>query len=99
MTPGSDIVEIREARDPAQVGDTPGMHDRRAVVVDGLLLDERPAIQMVLKTSPTASGVVVCWRMSLKDSGLSAATVSSSQKSRYGSRSLPSRAASIGVSR
>ena len=55
--------------------------------------------QMELKTSPTASGVVVCWRMIRKPSCSSAGTRSSSQKSWYSSTRRPSRAASIGVSR
>ena len=55
--------------------------------------------QIELNTSPTASGVVVCWRISRKLAWSSAGTGSSSQNSRYGSSALPSRAASIGVSR
>ena len=54
--------------------------------------------QMVLKISPTASGVVVCWRIRRKDSWFSAGVVSSSQNRRYGSRSLPRRAASVKIS-
>ena len=51
---------------------------------------------MVLKTSPTAIGVVVCWRISRKPSWSSAGIGSSIQNRWYGSRRLPSRAASIG---
>ncbi|GAA3090020.1 hypothetical protein GCM10020001_001320 [Nonomuraea salmonea] len=54
---------------------------------------------MVLKISPTASGVVVCCRTILNASCCSAGTASSSQNSAYGSSSRPSRPASIGVSR
>ena len=52
-----------------------------------------------LKTSPTAIGVVVCWRMRRKPSCSSAGTGSSIHNRRYGSRLLPTRAASIGVRR
>ena len=55
--------------------------------------------QMELKTSPTAIGVVVCWRISRNASWFSAGVGSSIQNRRYGSSALPSRAASIGVSR
>jgi hypothetical protein len=53
----------------------------------------------VLKISPIASGVVVCWRTSRSASWFSAGVQSSSQNRSYGSRSLPSRAAWIGVIR
>ena len=55
--------------------------------------------QMELNTSPTASGVTECLRMSSKFFWFSAGVASSSQNSRYGSRSRASRAASIGVRR
>ena len=55
--------------------------------------------QMLLKISPTASGVVVCWRIKRNASWFSAGVASSIQNRRYGSRSLPKRAASIGVKR
>ncbi len=55
--------------------------------------------QIVLKTSPIASGVVVCWRTSLSASWFSAGVQSSSQNRSYGSRLLPSLAACSGVIR
>ena len=44
--------------------------------------------QIELNTSPTAIGVVVCWRISRKPSCSSAGTGSSIQIRRYGSRLL-----------
>src|SRR6218665_2947793 len=51
---------------------------------------------MVLKTSPTASGVVVCWRIRRNACWFSAGVASSIQNSWQGSSALPRRAASIG---
>jgi len=55
--------------------------------------------QIVLKTSPIASGVVVCCRTSRRASWFSAGVQSSSQNRSYGSRDLPSLAACSGVIR
>src|SRR3954447_26664158 len=44
--------------------------------------------QTVLKTSPMASGVVVCWRTNRSASWSSAGVTSSSQNRRYGSRAF-----------
>ena len=87
---GAHAIEIGEVGDPPQMGDPAGVDHRGADVVDQLLLDQLLASQMELNTSPTASGVVVCWRISRNASWFSAGVASSSQNSRYGSRLLPS---------
>jgi len=57
-------VQLAEVRDLAQVADPAGVDDAGAHVVDQLLADQLLAVVDVLNTSPTASGVVVCCRIS-----------------------------------
>ena len=44
VKPGTDLVRVREVRDPAHVRDAAGVHDGRADEVDQLAFDELLAV-------------------------------------------------------
>ena len=44
MATGAHLIELGEMRNPAQVGDASGVHDRRANEVDELFGDQRLAV-------------------------------------------------------
>lgn len=96
---GAHLIKLSERSDFPQMRNAAGVDHGGADVVDELIFDEGAAVVIVLNTSPMAIGVVVWLRIKRNASWFSAGVGSSIQKSRYGSRLLPTRAASMGVRR
>ena len=96
-------VQLGEREMRRRWRDAAGVHDGGPDVVDQLFAGSAAGSRgSMLNTSPTASGVVVCCRISRKPSWSSAGTGSSIQNRSYGSsaaRAAPPRSASAGGGR